>query len=244
MDDSNSKQDELTRLVRMMIHDLEKPIMVSHWMLDRIERGKIDPRLDRDSQMVRSSMHAMARAGRMVSDLKEIMSTKQLPVHWSRFGASELLKDLSGVFRQFAEAEEIDFQCLDNVMATIESDEDLVFRILENYLYNALVHTDPGGRIVLETRVDNGTIRFLVFNGGNHIPEASLERIFEPEIQLELRRKKQWRGQGLGLAFCKLAAGVLDARVGVENVYQPEGVQFSLSLNIEITRRYINGQYE
>jgi len=67
-----------------------------------------------------------------------------------------------------------------------------------------------------------------VGNRGQPIPDGHLKDIFQPGVQLHLRSEKHWRGQGLGLAFCRMAADILGGRVWAENLPEHDGVIFYL----------------
>ena len=50
---------------------------------------------------------------------------------------------------------------------------------------------------------DDGELRVVVEDEGPGIPEAALERVFEPFVRLEASRSRDTGGSGLGLAIAR-----------------------------------------
>ena len=73
-------------------------------------------------------------------------------------------------------------------------------RALRNLLENAAAH---GGRAAARIERDDREIRFVVEDEGPGIPEAELERVFEPFVRLEASRSRETGGSGLGLAIAR-----------------------------------------
>ena len=73
-------------------------------------------------------------------------------------------------------------------------------RALRNLLENAAVH---GGRVTVRIERDHEESRVVIEDEGPGIPEADLERVFEPFVRLEVSRSRDTGGSGLGLAIAR-----------------------------------------
>ena len=73
-------------------------------------------------------------------------------------------------------------------------------RALRNLLENAAVY---GGRAAVRIERDDAETRVVVEDEGPGIPEADLERVFEPFVRLEASRSRDTGGSGLGLAIAR-----------------------------------------
>ena len=73
-------------------------------------------------------------------------------------------------------------------------------RALRNLLENA---ADYGGRAAVRIERDADEFRVVVEDDGPGIPEAELERVFEPFVRLEASRSRDTGGSGLGLAIAR-----------------------------------------
>jgi signal transduction histidine kinase len=97
----------------------------------------------------------------------------------------------------------------------VECDTDLVHRILDNLVNNALKFTPSGGVIEVSLAYSNGLSRLTVRDSGCGVPPEYRERIFEKFGQVQ--GKGAQLGTGLGLAFCKLAVNAHGGTIGVES---------------------------
>ena len=73
-------------------------------------------------------------------------------------------------------------------------------RALRNLLENAAAY---GGRAAVRIERNGEEIRVVVEDEGPGIPEADLERVFEPFVRLEASRSRDTGGSGLGLAIAR-----------------------------------------
>lgn len=82
-------------------------------------------------------------------------------------------------------------------------DPELVRRLIENLVLNAIRHTGPGDRIEIAASSDGEALRLVVRNTGPGISEAARARLFEKEWT---GGGGEWRNVGLGLYLCRLVA--------------------------------------
>ena len=73
-------------------------------------------------------------------------------------------------------------------------------RALRNLLENAAAY---GGRAAVRIERDDAELRVVIEDEGPGIPEAELERVFEPFVRLEASRSRDTGGTGLGLAIAR-----------------------------------------
>jgi signal transduction histidine kinase len=82
-------------------------------------------------------------------------------------------------------------------------DLDLVRRLLDNLLVNALRYVRPGDRIELEGALHDTELFIAVRNSGPPVPDEVRQRLFEKQGPDPGRR---WQHPGLGLYLCRLVA--------------------------------------
>ncbi|MBI4423949.1 MAG: HAMP domain-containing histidine kinase [Elusimicrobia bacterium] len=108
------------------------------------------------------------------------------------------------------------------------ADADLVGRVLDNLLSNALEHTPKGGKVQVGLERREDVLRVEVRDTGPGVPAAERERIFE-----KFRKgRASSRGAGLGLAFCRLAVERHGGAIGVSDVERGGGSVFYFTLPI------------
>jgi signal transduction histidine kinase len=91
-------------------------------------------------------------------------------------------------------------------------------RALRNVIDNALRY---GGRAAVRLERVGGTARITVSDDGPGIPEADLERVFEPFVRLETSRSRETGGSGLGLAIARTIIHAHGGDIRLAN--RPEG---------------------
>jgi signal transduction histidine kinase len=109
------------------------------------------------------------------------------------------------------------------------ADPDLVWRVLQNLVGNAVKFTPRGGRVRvtagLEPRASSARmLRVAVSDTGPGVPAEVRGRLFE-----KFAAAGPGRGSGLGLAFCRLAVEAQGGRIWAES--EPEkGSTFAFTL--------------
>ncbi len=99
---------------------------------------------------------------------------------------------------------------------TAQLDPDLIGRLVENLLDNAVRYAPRGGRVVARAHVLGDVLEIRVGNNGPAVPAAERDRIFGRYYRLEARRAGARANRGLGLYFCKLAADAHEGSISVE----------------------------
>ena len=98
----------------------------------------------------------------------------------------------------------------------VQADSELLPRILQNLIGNAMKHTPPGTSIEVGIEHRGEHVSFVVDDDGPGIPVDMRERIFDKFFQIEGEHKAGY-GAGLGLAFCKMAVEAHGGCIGVES---------------------------
>lgn len=92
-------------------------------------------------------------------------------------------------------------------------DRDLIGRVLQNLLGNALKFTSKNGEVKIQIAHEGNRARVNVVDDGPGIPPEYHERIFEKFGQVKSDRPRV--GTGLGLTFCRLAVEAHGGKIGV-----------------------------
>jgi two-component system sensor histidine kinase/response regulator len=108
-------------------------------------------------------------------------------------------------------------------------DAELVRRVLENLVSNAIKHTPKGGTVVIRLTGLGDRVRLAVEDSGQGIPVEARSRIFEKFGAMHARTDRSYHSVGLGLAFCKLAVEAHGGTIGIESAV-PHGSIFWFEL--------------
>jgi diguanylate cyclase (GGDEF)-like protein len=123
------------------------------------------------------------------------------------------------------------------------ADPGRVNQVLNNLLTNSVKFTPEDGTIRVELRESAGIPGFsslVIWNNGEGIAEADLERIFDRFEQAQSPRSRKIRGTGLGLSICR---GIVEAHGGrIWAEPSATGARFVMVLPVEPAAQYLDGE--
>jgi two-component system, OmpR family, sensor histidine kinase CpxA len=110
-----------------------------------------------------------------------------------------------------------------------QAEPELLTRAVANLLRNAVRYAGANGPISISAVHRDGSVMVTVADQGPGIPEAELQRIFDPFYRLDGSRDRQTGGVGLGLAIVKTCVEACQGTVVAANRV-PHGLQVTITL--------------
>jgi heavy metal sensor kinase len=86
------------------------------------------------------------------------------------------------------------------------ADPELLRRLIDNLLDNAVRHSPPGEEVVLTAACEDGRWYVEVADAGPGVPESMRDRLFQRFTRADPARGRDTGGAGLGLALCAVIA--------------------------------------
>lgn len=117
----------------------------------------------------------------------------------------------------------------DTPEGALRADRELLGRVLQNLLDNALRHSPPHSTVRLATRMDGDWVHVAVCDEGRGIEPRLRERVFDRHVRLDDEASTGDGGRGLGLTFCRLAVEAHGGTIWIED-NQPRGSRFCFRL--------------
>lgn len=219
------QKDELAQLI---VHDLRSP--ASGIML--ASQARLRDKQASETDLARwRNVHTSAEAiHRMAMNLLDVMRSEDgvfaprlAPIDPAKLMA-DVVEQMRPVAAEHALVAEVD------VPPSLVCDEELIRRLLQNLLDNAIRHTPEGGRVTLRGRRDGDALELRVIDEGPGIPVEQRAHVFAKGAQLGMETRKH-TGRGLGLTFCKLAAESHGGTIEIE-ANAPGGSVFVVRLPI------------
>jgi signal transduction histidine kinase len=158
---------------------------------------------------------AQVEAGRVI---------ERRPVH-----LASVVERVAREAHQRADGREIALSPLEQVQ--LVGDEDRLAQVVRNLVDNAIRHTQPGARIGIALKREDGWARLDVSDTGAGIPAEHLEHVFERFYRVG-RRPDQDGGSGLGLAIVKHLTEAHGGRVSVDSEVGA-GTRFTVRLPVQ-----------
>ena len=203
-----------TRFVAAAVHDLLQPLNAAR-MFTSLLRSHLPG--DAERHAVDSIDGALAAQDAILNSLLDIsrMESGQFDVHIHDVALGPLLQVLGHNFGVLAESQGLQLRCVPT-RAVVRTDDNLLRRILQNFVSNAIRYSRRGRIVVGCRRVGNDHLRIEVHDQGPGIPEALQREIFEEFRRLDEGRADD-RGAGLGLAIVERLGRLLGHEIGLRS---------------------------
>ena len=211
-----------TRFLTAVGHDLMQPLHAAQLFTDALSQqlpGDVEPRL----RQIRGALDSTSDLLTGLFDMSRLEAGGLVPQPRA-FPLAEVLEPLASEFAALAAERGLQFRHVRS-RAWVDSDPQLLRRVLQNFLGNAVRYTPRGGVLIGVRRV-RGQVRIEVHDTGPGIPDAQQALIFE-----EFRRGEGAAGQGLGLglAIADRIAHLLQAPIELRSRIG-HGTVFSITL--------------
>jgi Na+/proline symporter/signal transduction histidine kinase/ActR/RegA family two-component response regulator len=204
-----------TRFLAAASHDLLQPLNAARLFTAALRQH---PGLDGEASQLAERIDASFRAAEDLLDA--LLDTSRLDVGSYRadignFALADLFESLRAQFAVLAEQRGLRLRVVPTRLA-VRSDPQLLRRIVQNFISNALRYTCSGGVLLGARRVGH-EVRIEVWDSGPGIAPEQRARIFG-EFQ-RLDRPSPWgeKGLGLGLSICDRIAGMLGHRLDLRS---------------------------
>jgi two-component system, OmpR family, sensor kinase len=195
-------------------HELRSPLTALRGEIEVTLRNERTPR---EYQIVLHS--ALEEIERMTTMTEELLLINR--VESRQLALRREPTDLLAVARQALEAlrhriaeKELRIELAGNAGTRVEVDPDLMRRLLDELLDNAVTYSDFGGAVTIRLEQPPGVERVVVEDTGPGIAAADLPHLFEPYYRADQARTRG-TGTGLGLtaalAIARLHDGVMRA---------------------------------
>ena len=225
-----------TQFVANMSHDIRNPLNGIFGLALALENTPLD---EKQSELVATLRECTTYLSTLVDDVLDFASIEagRVELRPVPFSPADLLRSIATALRTeaIASGATLVVEPDPQLPATCIGDAGRIQQILVNYVSNALKYS--GGRIVLSAVRPPGApaeIEFAVADQGPGIAAAGQKILFTKFTRLTGSHSSEITGTGLGLASCRLLAGLMHGSVGVRS--EPGlGARFYLRLPLGIS---------
>jgi sigma-B regulation protein RsbU (phosphoserine phosphatase) len=111
----------------------------------------------------------------------------------------------------------------------INCDRTRIGQLVSNLIGNALTHGSPDQPVRVGARTEDSVFELSVANAGDPIPDAAMEKLFEPFFRGDVRDSRQ--GLGLGLHIASQIAQAHGGRIAVTST--PDETRFVFTMPLK-----------
>lgn len=218
------------KFLSMMSHDLRTPL-TSISGYTRLLLAEVPGPLNDDQRVALERVDgACGRVARMLEDILNFaqIDSGQVAVRLQPVSMPDAVERAGSVLRLLFE--QAGLPLVANCEGTALADHDRLQQVLLNLLTNAAKFTPAGGIVEIATRREGEQILIVIRDSGSGIAPESLERIFDPFVQLDNQPvDRRQRGVGLGLAISRDLARLMGGDLTATSV-PGKGSTFTISL--------------
>lgn len=215
-------------------HDLKTPLSVI------ITSGQLLSHyvsLD-NPKVVKHLQNIMNQSDRLKHMINSILELSQLTLideiatdDLYRFDLGVIIKKITEDLSELAASREIKLYCDVEYPINLYASEEMLIRLLNNLIYNAITHTPPKGQVWVELDKVESQAIIKVNDTGVGIPDDSIPHVFDRFYRVDKSRESSTGNSGLGLSIVQRIVELHYGHIEVESEVD-KGTQFKVTLPI------------
>lgn len=223
-------------LIANISHDLRTPLSIIYGYAETLQlKGSSLPEEDRKS-FTDSILNNAAKLRKLVNELFDLskLEAKQIELNKAPVYVNELIEDVIGGYQILANKKDISIKAetdLQGKQVMVLADPNLLDRVLQNLLDNAIKFTPEGGIIKVSALLREGKVAIGVQDSGPGIAQEEIPHLFN---RYYTRKKMDGKeGTGLGLTIARHIVELHNAKFLIKSELN-KGAAFSFELPLHI----------
>jgi PAS domain S-box-containing protein len=203
-------------LVRTLVHDLRNPLTSMLASMEVLEAALTGPESRAKVEIVRIARRGGLKLRSLVDAILDVARLEQgkMPLDLAPLRLREAVDEALELQAPLADPRGLRLRNeVAQDLPRVVADRELLARILQNLVGNAVKFSPDGGAIRVGAEVSGAWVSVSVVDDGPGLPLKLRERVFERFVT----GRHAASGSGLGLAFCKLAVEAQGGRIRAES---------------------------
>ena len=209
-----AQRDDLTH---MIVHDLRSPLTIVTGYIDALKRVAASKFTPTEAKYIAQAQRGADNMRDMITTLLDVgrLESGQMPLRMEPHDIGEIAREAAHRFSPLLGNRTLRCEVPPDPVF-VSCDADVIRRVLENLINNALKFTKADGAIYVDVEPAEAGVQLSVRDDGPGIPPDQHTRIFEKFGQTD-SGAQQRHSTGLGLAFCRLAVEAHLGKIGVQS---------------------------
>ncbi len=197
-------------------HELKTPLTVISGYSELIENG-----MTGEEDTIRFSKEIHRNSTRLLTLINDILRLSELDAGEQNMPLEdidlyEIADNCVSMLQINAEKHDVSLH-LCGPHVSIKANQQMLEEMIYNLCDNGIRYNEPGGKVEVSIKENDGRIILMVSDTGIGISEKNQERIFERFYRVDKSRSKKTGGTGLGLAIVKHIAEQMNATIHIDS---------------------------
>ena len=238
MDREREVERSKNELITNVAHDLRTPLTSIIGYMELL-KAKTDLPDETRNQYINIAYTKAKKLEKLIEDLFGFtkLNYGKIAMKVEKVDVIKLISQLMDEFYPTFNDKHLEYELTTNVpSAIITADGNLLARLFDNLLANAIKYGSDGKRIDVKINADEENVRVAVINYGKVIPEEELPYLFDKFYRVEQSRSVKTGGTGLGLAIAKNIVDMHGGTIAVESDLKGTRFIVTLKVNFDINK--------
>lgn len=218
------------KFIANISHDLRSPLTSIQGFISAIADGTIPP--ERQTHYLNIVLEETARLTKLANDMTDLSKVEAgaINLELCEFDINDMIRDSLNVFETRLSAKKIRTQAVfEEEVTVVLADPNMIQRVIQNLLDNAVKFTPQDGEITVETTVKGEKVLVAVRDNGEGISREEQRKVFERFFKADSSRGLDKGGIGLGLSIVKEFIKAHGEKIEVKS-NENMGTEFTFSL--------------
>ncbi len=227
-DAANKAKD---RFLAVLSHELRTPLTPVLATVTFLERAELPPEIAESIATIRRNVEMEAR---LIDDLLDVsrIAQSKIELRLELVNVHDVLRSVLEICRPEIDSKGVELSvALRARDQLVSADLGRLQQALVNVLQNAAKFTSENGRILVQTRNDQGKMYVEISDNGIGIDALTLPRIFETFEQGEQTTTRKYGGLGLGLSITKSLVEMHKGRITAASQGTGKGTTITIVLD-------------
>ncbi len=234
MDKERESERTKNELITNIAHDLRTPLTSIIGYLELLSGPNSNMSAEMEKKYINITYTKAKRLEKLIEDLFGFtkLNYGKVSMKVTKVDIVKLLSQLLEEFYPNFMDKDLAYELQSNVPAKIiNADGNLLARLFDNLINNAIKYGAEGKRIVVKIHAAESTVTVSVTNYGYVIPKEELPLLFEKFYRVEHSRSSNTGGTGLGLAIARNIVEMHGGTIGVTS--DLNGTVFTVRLQVD-----------
>ena len=240
MDKERESERTKNELITNVAHDLRTPLTSIIGYLELLS-GPVQLEPEMREKYINITYTKAKRLQKLIEDLFGFtkLNYGKISMRVSQVDIIKLLSQLLEEFYPNFMEKDLSYELQSNVPSkVITADGNLLARLFDNLLGNAIKYGAEGKKILVKVHADAEFVTVSVTNYGYVIPQEELPLLFEKFYRVEQSRSTNTGGTGLGLAIAKNIVEMHGGTIGVTSDLSGTVFTVKLQVNFDINKEH------